>query len=133
MWLLLGISFITTLGVVGIWGNHLLALRRGETLHYYDYYVFPILRARVEELYGLHLHERLSALISELRRHLFILLKSLFLIFRSLTVSIEHRLLALMNTIKGRREERVGTIPSAFIGELKNHKEGLRGGTRKAA
>jgi len=133
MWLLIGISGITFLGAAGIWGTRLLALRRGETLPYYDYYVFHIIRTKVEELYGLHLHERLFTLVQKFRQQLFVILKSLFLIFRSLTVSIEHRLLMLMNIIRGRREERVGTLPSAFIGELKNHKEGLQGGTRTPA
>ena len=133
MLLLLSISFITTLGVVGSWGNRLLSLRRGETLAYYNYYVLPILRAKIEELYSLHLAEHFSLFMRELRRHLFVALKSLFLIFRSLTVSIEHRLLVLMNTIRGRREERAETAPSAFIGELKNHKEGLRNGTNTPA
>lgn len=133
MWLLLGISVITALGALGIWGNRLLALRRGETLPYYDYYVFPILRAKIEELYGLHLKERLTTLVGGLRQQLFVALKSLFLIFRSLTVSIEHRLLALMNTIRGRREERMSVLPSAFIGELKSHKERLQSSSTRPA
>lgn len=133
MWLLIGISVITFLGAIGIWSTRLFALRRGETLPYYDYYVFRIVRTKIEELYGLHLHERLSTLVQKFRQQLFVVLKSLFLIFKSLTVSIEHRLLMLMNVIRGRREEQMNTIPSAFIGKLKNHKEGLQGSNRTLA
>lgn len=126
MIILLGISAVTFLGALAIWGTRLGALRRGEHLPYYDYYVLPILRTKMEELYKLHLHIWFVGIWSRARSYLFIFLRAFFLIFRSLTLSIEHRLLALMNAIRGRREERIGINPSAFIGELKSHKEGLQ-------
>ncbi len=121
----LTIAFIAGGAAFTVWGVRLMSLRRGVMLTQNNFFVRRVLKAKALDLYEEYLRDLVSTVLSRARSALLVVLKWVYVRLRNSTGSLEHRFIALMNMVRGKGVENTAALPSKFLGELKEHKDGL--------
>lgn len=102
-----------------------MSLRRGAVLAQHNFFVRRELKAKALDLYEEYLRNIVSTSLSRTRSAILVVLKWVYVKLRNSTGSLEQRFIALMNMVRGKGVENTAVLPSKFLGELKEHKDGL--------
>jgi len=119
------IALVTGCLALSVWEVRLLALRRGEVSVQNNFYVRRVLKVKLLDLYEHYLRDFVGTVIAQVRAITLSILKWIYVRLKNSTGSLEHRFIALMNMVRGKGIENTTALPSKFLGELKEHKDGL--------